>query len=137
MKKPKKWVIAPIAAGAAVLAGTEPVLAKILRNTIDPTASLHANGRIAEGAALIACTDGERVEVTVTFTQGEVTGEGHTHGKCTGELTRYRVKVKARGGADFEPGPAEACAVAVNTDRGTVVDTREWCREDDIELVEK
>lgn len=102
MVKRSKWIIAPIAAGAAVLAGREPVLAKVIRNTIDPTAGLSARGRIAEGAALLACTEGERV----------------------------------KGAAAFEPGRAEACAVAVDTASGKVVDTRQWCRADGVELVE-
>ena len=42
----------------------------------------------------------------------------------------------ARGPAPFQPGPAQACAFAVNTERGKVVDTRRWCRSADIELVE-
>src|SRR5205814_2767729 len=100
-----KWIIAPIAAGAAILAGTKPVLARIVNNTIDPGATLAANGRIAEGAALISCTEGERVEIALTFTQGEAIGEGHTQGDCTGVLTRYEIKVVARGAADFEAGP--------------------------------
>lgn len=136
--KRAKWIVTPIAAGAAVLAG-EPSLARIMRNTIDPTASLGARGRIAEGVALIACTEGQRVEVTLRFTQGDVIGEGRTEGKCRGELAeaRYPVRVVSRGPADFEPGQAEACAFAVNTYRGEVVDTRQWCREDGVELIEE
>src|SRR5437773_417585 len=137
MAKLPKWSVVPITAGAAVLAGTTPLLAKIWVNTIYPTATLTANGRIADGAALIGCTEGERVEVTLTFTQGEAIGEGRTQGDCTDVLTRYDVKVVARGAADFQPGPAEACAFAVNTARGKVVDTRHWCRDAGVELVEE
>ena len=133
--KRSKWIIAPIAAGAAVLGGRE-TFPRIMKNTFDPTASLSAKGRIAEGAALIQCTEGERVKIRVTFTQGPAIGEGRTQGECSGEETRYPVKVVARGSADFLPGQAEACAVAVNTDRGKVVDTRQWCRADGVELVE-
>jgi hypothetical protein len=49
------------------------------------------------GAALIERTAGERVAVTLTFTQGEAVGERRTEGDCTGELTRYPVRVVARG----------------------------------------
>ena len=136
------WIIALAAAGAAMLAGTTPVLGKIMRNTIDTTASLHAGGRVAEGVVLIACDRGQRVKVRVTFTQGAVIGEGRTQGECTAEteadLAPYPVKVVARGAARFQAGPAEACAVAVNTDRGKVVDTKQWCREaGPVELVEE
>ena len=136
MAKPPKWIIAPMAAGAALLAGTKPLLARITYNTIDPAATLRANGRIAEGAALIGCTEGERFQVTLTFRQGDAIGEGQTQGDCIDALTRYDVKVVARGAADFEPGPAEACASAVNTRRGKIIDTRDWCRAADVELVE-
>ncbi|MGH7672209.1 MAG: hypothetical protein ACREMC_04870, partial [Gemmatimonadales bacterium] len=123
-----RWIIAVVAVGVAVLAGSAPVLGKILRNTIDATASLHAGGRVAEGVVLVACTPGERVKLKLTFTQGAVIGEGRTQGECAGEgeLARYPVKVVARGAARFQAGPAEACAVAVNTDRGKVVDTEQW-----------
>jgi hypothetical protein len=138
MKKRTKWVIAPIAAGAAVLAGPEPGLGKITRNTIDPTGFLRAGGRSARGAALVTCTKGERVKVTVTFQQGEVVGLGHARGRCTGEPepARYEVEVRALDGARFQPGPADACALAVNTDGGKPVDARVWCRAEDIELLE-
>jgi hypothetical protein len=131
-----KWVVVPIAAGAAALAG-ERAVARLLGNTIDPTASLSAGGRIAEGAALIGCTEGQRIEVKVTFTQGDVTGEGRTQGDCVGTLASYAVKVVARGPAEFQPGHAEACASAVNSERGKVVDTREWCRQDGVELLDE
>ena len=132
--KRSRWIITPIAAGAAVLAGNAS--GRIMRNTLDLTAIMGAKGRIAEGAALIQCTEGERVKIRVTFTQGRAIGEGRTQGECTGELARYAVKVVARGSADFQPGRAEACAVAVNTDRGNVVEARQWCRADGVELVE-
>ena len=74
MANRSKWVLVAIAAAAAGLAGSGPVLARITVNTIDATASLSAGGRIAEGAALIDCTEGERIEITVTFIQGDVTG---------------------------------------------------------------
>ena len=136
MAKRSRWLIAPIAAGTAVLAGREPALARIAKNTFEPTASLSAKGHVADGAALIECTEGERVKIRVTFTQGPAIGEGRTQGECTGAETRYPVKVVARGSADFQPGRAEACAVAVDTDHGKVVDTRQWCRADGVELVE-
>src|SRR5205085_2396434 len=132
-----RWVITPIAAGAAVLAGNQPAIARIIVNTIDPTAHISANGRIAEGAALIACTEGQRVEIDLTFTQGDVTGEGRTQGDCTGVLTRYPIRVVAYGPSDFQPGHAEACASAVNTEHAKVDGTRHWCRADGVELTEE
>lgn len=136
-RKRTKWGVAPIAAGAAVLVGADPVLARVVSNTIEPTADLSARGRVAEGTAIINCTDGERIDVTVTFTQGPARGTGRTHGRCTGEATGYPVKVVVRGRGAFQPGHAEACASAVNTDRGQVVDTRDWCRSGGVELIEE
>lgn len=135
MNKQMKWVIAPIAAGAAVLAGPEPGLGKITRNTIDPTGLLRAGGRSARGAAIVECTKQERLKISVTFKQGDVVGLGRTRGRCTGESGRYEVEVRALDGARFEAGPAAACALAVNTDDGKPVDARVWCRAEDIELV--
>ena len=131
-----RWTLTLAAAGVVVLAATAPVLGKIVRNTIEGTASLHAGGRLAEGVVLIACTPGLRL----TLTQGAVIGEGRTQGECLGEeqVARYPVTVVARGRAGFQAGPAEACAMAINTDRGQVVETRQWCRAaGPVELVEE
>jgi len=132
-------IIAAVAA-MAVLTTTGPALAKVARNTIDGTAALRANGRIVKGVLLVACTPGERVKLRMTLTQGAAIGEGYAVGDCLGEdeAAHYAVKVAIWGVNKFQAGPADACAVAVDTDRGKVVDTRQWCRAaGPIELVEQ
>jgi hypothetical protein len=119
-----------LVAGMAVLTATGPAFGRIAKNTIGGTAALHANGRVADGVLLVACTPGERVKLRMTLTQGAAIAEGYAAGDCLGEeeAAHYPVKVTIWGVNKLQPGPADACAVAVDLDRGRVVDTRQWCR---------
>src|SRR5205814_9153570 len=95
--------------------------AKIMRNTIDPVATVSDNGRrivltgpiaIGDGTVLKA---GERAYLRVTVTQ-RTTGavaEGITVFKANGELQQWEVRAKTRGKASFEAGPATAVAIGV------------------------
>jgi hypothetical protein len=129
-----RMVLAVLAllAAATVLAPS-PATARIFSNTIGLTADLTVHGHAARGTVLLECTAGQTVRLTLTLTQGGAHGTGHGFGLCTGELTAYEVTVWARGGR-FTPGTAEACATAVNRQRGHVVDTREWCRAASVTL---
>ena len=123
-----RMVLAALALlAAATMLAPSPATARIMRNTIGPTADLIAHGHAASGTVLVECTAGQTVRFTLTLTQGGAHGTGRGFGLCTGELTPYEVTIWARGGR-FAPGTAEACATAVNRQRGHVVDTREWCR---------
>lgn len=130
-------------AGAATLliAGTllalpaTPAAATLSNNTIGATGTLGAHGRTATVAAIIECTAGQRVSVRVTLTQGEVIGRGVGGGQCTGEPVEYPVRVTAQGALSFSAGDAQACAEAINRDQGRVVDTRQWCRADAVQLI--
>ena len=64
-----------------------PAGAKVVLNTIGGTAALIGHGHAAQGTVLVACTEGERVQVTLTLTQGAVSGTGSGAGTCNGELT--------------------------------------------------
>jgi hypothetical protein len=108
---------------AAILAPAVAAEAGIQANTIGASAALIGHGHVARGTVIIGCTAGERVQFTLTLTQGGVNGTGHGAGLCTGEPTAYEVTVPARGHAF-----TAACATAVNQDPGVVVDTRRWCR---------
>jgi hypothetical protein len=113
--------------GAAALAQATPSDARLIGNTIGADASLAGHGEVAKGTVLIECTAGEFVQFTLTFTQGAASGTGYGAGRCTGELEMYGVTVPAQHGTFIE-GAAEACATAVNRNRGAVEETREWCR---------
>ena len=120
---------------AAILTVPAPATAGFSLNTIGPTGSLGQHGRTATVTAILACTAGQSIDVRVTLTQGQAIGEGVVgHINCTGAPMEIPVKVTAHGKTAFTPGPAQACARAVNRDRGEVVDTRQWCRADPVQL---
>jgi len=80
------------------------------------------------------------VKLRMTLTQGPAIGEGYAVGDCLGEeeAAHYAVKVTIWGVNKFQAGPADACAVAVDTHRGKVVDTKQWCRAaGPVELIEE
>ena len=128
----------PLRAGlllaAALLATPAPAGASMTSNTIGATGTLGPLGRTATVTALIECTAGQTVIVRVTLTQDRAIGTGVARGTCTGTLTEYPVRVTAQGAAAFAAGPAQACAMAINRDGGQVVDTRQWCRANPVQL---
>ena len=105
-------------------------------NTIGATGTVGAHGRTVTVTALLECTAGQSVSVRLTLTQDRATGSGVARGTCTGTLTEYPVRVTAQGAAVFTAGPVQACATAINRDDGQVVDTRQWCRADPVELTD-
>jgi len=118
---------------AASLTTASPAGAKVALNTIGATAALSGAGHVARGTVLLDCTAGQQVQFTLTLTQDGASGAGHGAEVCTGDLTAYEVTVPARAGT-FTAGPAQACATAVNRDRGVVVDTKQWCRAEGVTL---
>lgn len=118
---------------AALTLAPLPVGARVVFNTIGGTAALIGQGHVAQGTVLVGCTEGERVQVTLTLTQGAVSGIGSAAGICTGELEEYEVTVPA-GSDIFVPGLAVACATADNYRRGVLVDSRQWCRAGGVTL---
>ena len=92
-----------------------------------------SNGPRFDHSQLLSCTAGQQVAFSLTVTQGGTSGTGRGAGFCTGALTGYAVTVPTAGGTST-PGPAAACATAVNRDQSVVVDTRQWCRADGITL---
>ena len=119
---------------AASLTTASPAGARVMRNTIGATAALSGAGHVARGTVLLGCdTAGQQVQFTLTLTQDGASGAGHGAGVCTGDLAAYEVTAPA-GGGTFTAGPAQACATAVNRDRGVVVDTKQWCRAEGVTL---
>jgi hypothetical protein len=123
-----------ILAGALLTLAAVPAAASLTLNTIGATGTLGPHGRTATVTAIIACTAGQQVSVRVTLTQGPAIGHGVGGGDCTGEPAEYPVRVTARGATSFAPGDAQACAEAINRDRGRIVDTRQWCRAEPVQL---
>ena len=112
-----------------------PLGARIVINTIGGTAALTGHGHVAQATVLVGCTEGEQIQVTLTLTQGSVSGTGVGAGVCTGGLTEYDVTVSA-GGDRFTAGLAAACATADNYRHGVLVDNRQWCRAGGVVLVD-
>jgi hypothetical protein len=113
--------------GAGLIPPASPAEARVIMNTIGPTAALIGHGHVARGTVLLECTAGEHVRFTLTLTQPGASGTGRGAGVCTGELTAFKVTVPAKG-ARFTEGTATACATAIDSARGVVVETRQWCR---------
>ena len=103
-------------------------LAKIAKNTIDPSGVLTKNGLLLKVTGPIACTAGEIVELRVTVTQ-RTTGavaEGYERTKCTGNDQVWSAQLLRLSREAFEAGPAIAVAVARTFDRGRATDAHQW-----------
>lgn len=125
-----------ILTGALLTLATVPATAAISSpGGIGGTGGLGPQGRTATVTAIIGCTAGQQVSVRVTLVQGQAIGHGVGGGDCTGEAAEYPVRVTAQGAASFVPGDAQACGEAINRDRGRIVDTRQWCRADPVQLI--
>jgi hypothetical protein len=123
---------APTAGSAAADPGSERgtpvVVARIVRNTMDPIAVLAGNGHHLAVTGPIACTAGQRAELRVTVTQ-RTTGavaEGRTSVTCTGSDQIWQVQLQKAGKEALEEGAATAVAVARTYDGGQVTDAHQW-----------
>jgi alpha-tubulin suppressor-like RCC1 family protein len=97
---------------------------------IDPTVTLHTrNGRVTDVTVLANCEEGQWLHVSVTLTQGAVSGQGVGAGQCTGALTAYEVTVPAHGRDGFDPGPAVVTAHAAIQAPRAAAETQEWTRQ--------
>lgn len=122
-------------AGALLALPAGPAAGTLSNNTIGATGDLGARGRTVTITAILGCTAGQQVSVRVTLTQGQAIGDGVGGGECTGTAAEYPVRVSAHGATGFTTGEAQACAQAINRDHGRVVDTRQWCRADPVQLI--
>jgi len=119
--------------GALTLIGTiatPSAFARIIRNTIDPVASVTDKGRHLIVTGPIECTHGERVYIQLTVTQ-RLTGaiaEGRTLLACDGEGSpqQWIVDAATHGWERFQPGPATAVASARTIRRGKTTDAHQW-----------
>lgn len=119
------------------------------RNTFDPDATLHRNGRMMWVTAQITCTQGEQlsVEVRVSQEQGELEdqvgalAEGRANTICESDdpldeetFQEVTILATARGRERFIEGPAVATGLAITRERGQVTGVRQWQPEDGIVL---
>ena len=102
--------------------------AKVVRNTIDPVATVTDNGRHIVARGPIECTAGERVFLHVTVTQ-RTTGAvayGRTLLSCQGDIQRWRVHAVVLDKETFEEGAATVVAVARTSALGDITDAHQW-----------
>jgi pimeloyl-ACP methyl ester carboxylesterase len=125
-----------VAVGLAVvvLSGAEAASAYISANTIDELATHKNDGRLLRVTGPIACTRGERISIGVAVSQPATAARAQSRwrGRCNGEVQRWQVGARARGGARFETGRGRVCAVAKTRSGSRVTDARRWCEPVDV-----
>jgi pimeloyl-ACP methyl ester carboxylesterase len=112
-----------------LLFGAEPASAFITANTIDEQAAYRKDGGLLRVTGPIRCTPGERVSIRVAVRQPATAARARSRwrGRCTGEVQRWEVGLRARRGARFENGRGRVCAVATTRSGPRVSDRRRWC----------
>jgi hypothetical protein len=110
---------------------TEPAVAKIMTNTIDPVAAVGDDSRHVVVTGPLTCTPGERAYLHVTVTQRETgaIAEGNTLVRCTGNTGQWEAHPTVRGAAVFQQGPATAVATARTRAHNQVTDSHQWLVE--------
>ena len=129
-RKPSLWTVAVLAmVGAISVSGLAD--ARIMGNTIDPTATLIDNGRSVVVTGPIQCSETQPAYLRVTVSQrstGAVAG-GIAQITCTPEQEQWSVRITTQGNATFEEGPAIATALARSTLQGSPDDAHQWLVE--------
>lgn len=102
--------------------------ARVVRNTIDPVASVTDDGRHVIVTGPIECTEGQKAYGRATVTQ-RTTGavaEGRTMITCTGVAQQWEIHAAPQGKESFTEGPATVVGLARTTDRGDTDDSHQW-----------
>ena len=122
----RRWLVPAALLLALAVAGT--ALAKIARNTIDPTATIAANGRQLAVTGPISVTAGETAFIRVVVTQRSTgaVAEGIALLTGTGEIAQWKVRAVTLTRESFDEGPATAVALARTTLRGQATDAHQW-----------
>jgi len=106
---------------------TSPVAVNSFIANVDPAGTLR-NRRVAEVTVLIDCADGG-ASIRFRLVQGSVTGTGHAEARCTGDLLRVPMKIRAGGPSGWEAGAATAEVEAIIRAEGRVTEDTHWTRE--------
>jgi hypothetical protein len=85
-------------------------------------------GRIATVGLILGCEQPGACTAKVVVRQGDAVAVGRQQGRCTGDPETHEVTVKTRNGPALAFGAAEICGDAATRVRGTVDETRSWCR---------
>ncbi|HET7037735.1 MAG TPA: hypothetical protein VFI42_18800 [Thermomicrobiaceae bacterium] len=133
----RRIVLTLIGALVMALMVSQPALAAISENTINPTVTMSRGGHRLTVTGPIACTAGEILTIRITVTQNSPNawGEGRTRLRCSGSLQQWTVQVSARGFTTFGEGVGQACAFGMTRDRAKVTETRQWCAVNGVSFV--
>jgi hypothetical protein len=117
-----------------LLSGADAARAYVSANTIDEPATHKNDGRLLRVTGPIGCTRGERVSIRVAVSQPATAARARSRwkGRCTGEVQRWEVRLRARRGTRFENGRGRVCAVAKTRSGSRVTDARRWCERVDV-----
>ncbi len=126
----RRWLApAALLLALACAVGAQTALARLARNTIDPVATLTAQGRqITVTGPIEVDTAGETVYLRVTVTQRSTgaVAEGIALVTGTGALQQWTVHANTQTRERFEEGAATAVALARSTGRGGATDAHQW-----------
>ena len=102
--------------------------AKISINTIDPTATLKANGRLITVTGPVATDTAQPVFMRVTVTQRSTGAMAEGYASFTGTVLPQQWTVQARtiGAKSFDSGPATVVALAQTKVQGLPDDAHQW-----------
>src|SRR5438309_7245585 len=98
MRRPA-FIAAALALASVLVLIAPTAFARVVSNTIDPFATIKANGRQIIVTGPVQCTAGETFDVRVTVTQ-RATGalaEGRTRFKCSGATQHWLIDAPAHG----------------------------------------
>jgi hypothetical protein len=124
--------VAPAATVLILASAIVPLaLAKVVRNTIDPVATVSDQGRHLVVTGPIECDAGQTAHVKATVTQRETgaVAEGSTRIHCTGASQQWEVHAVTVSRERFEEGVATAVGLARTADRGATDDVHQWLVE--------
>ena len=128
-KHTRRWIVtAALVFSVAGVLVVPTVFARIVRNTIDPVATIADDGRFITVTGPVSCNQVQWIDQRVTVTQRNTgaVAEGRSHFLCTPDVQQWTVEAAAQGRSRFEEGPATAGAIAVTKVLGQPDDAHQW-----------
>jgi hypothetical protein len=130
MRKQMVWLASITIIVVGLIVYLEPVaFARIIFNTINPTAILSNQGREVILTGPLTCTESQKTFMRVTVTQRSTgaVAEGELVFDCSTAQQQWQVHANVLGRETFQPGTARAVAMArTTTNRGETDDANQW-----------
>ncbi len=105
-----------------------PTIVNSFTANVSPAAALAIGGRFANVTALINCPADGMAHVSLTLSQGAVSGYGTALVDCAGGLIRAPISIAAHGAQVFQPGSATADVESLVRERGVITEDQHWSR---------